>query len=106
VYVAGRGLCINGDLDDDAKDRLEVQGITVQPHTWEPVITDATWFDKASEQERQERLAADIMLGRMPDSEGRTRLERDIAAAYAKATEPMNPRSLLAKMRKTFRRNW
>lgn len=106
VYVHGRGMLVNGQLDDDAAERLRELGAKVVEHVWIDQPTDATWFERASAQERAERHAADLILGRVPNAEGITRTERDIAARLAKETVQMSKAHHVAKMRKTVRRNW
>jgi len=106
IYVHGRGMLINGQLDDDAADRLRELGGKVVAHVWVDPITDETWFERATPEERAERHAADLMLGRLTNAEGTTRTERDIAARMAKETVQMSKSYHVAKMRKSPRRNW
>ena len=107
IYVPGRGMLVNGQLDADAAQRLRDLGGPVIEYTWVEPISDATWFERASDQEKRERLAADLMLGRMPNADGVTRTERDIEAAMAKFTQDTRKATHVAKMQKrTPWRNW
>jgi hypothetical protein len=99
-------LLVNGQLDDDAAERIRELGGKVVEHVWVEPVTEETWFERASNEEKRERLAADLMLGRMPNAEGVTRTERDIQASMAKALAPMRKSTHVAGMKKAPRRNW
>ena len=106
IYVPDRGALINGKLDDDAADRLRREGVLVQEHTWVEPISSDDWFERASDEDKRDRIAADIMLGRMPNAEGVTRTENDIAARMAKELEPMRKATHVAKMKRARMRRW
>jgi hypothetical protein len=106
IHVPNRGLLVNGQLDDDAGQRLRELGGTVVPYIWVDPTTDDTWFERASDEEKRERNAADLMLGRLPNAEGVTRTERDIEASMAKVLKPLRKATHLEKMKRSPRPKW
>jgi hypothetical protein len=94
VYVIGRGIIPNGALDDDAAERLRANGATLVEHVWtEP---------EPSPTERLEIAAADKMLGRYPDGEGRSRIYRDLAAKMNQTLRPMRKSTLFGNSRRRW----